>query len=87
MGMVFEWDVHNVVYYATQIAKDVGIPTETVAKYEESARSVNLGSSIYHDKHEYSFVMWAVYTGFFPFNALYDGVIYAKSVNVVIADK
>ena len=87
MGMAFEWDVHNVGFYVTSIVKAVGISPGFINDLNESTRNVDLGNTIYDDRHSVSFLMWGLYVIFLPDYALYDGIIYAKAANVVVADK
>lgn len=46
-GVVFEWDVHNKIYYYGP------------SKWENNAKDVDLGRSIFSDSHEgLNIVMW-----------------------------
>jgi len=75
-GMMFEWEVHNAVYYALQAAKNVGIDRSDLIK---RAESVDLGPTIYHDKHgDAGSVMKWLYSVTNLVSAIYDAMVYAS---------
>lgn len=76
-GMVFEWEVHNGAYYGLQVANAVGFDVSSLI---ESAKSVDLGRTIYDDNHEFSgSVMKWFYSITNLTSAIYDAMVYASN--------
>lgn len=66
-GVLFEWDVHNMIYYGDPFFSFFGFD------WKENARSVDLGGTIYSDPHPWlNVVMWRLYENAFPLQAAED---------------
>ncbi|MBP5551260.1 MAG: RHS repeat-associated core domain-containing protein [Bacilli bacterium] len=76
MGMEFEWWVHNAAYYIGSGLKLLGVKKLFGLDIDEplvSAESVNIGKSIYADKHGWkSGIMHLGYLLINPFGAIHD---------------
>ena len=76
IGMEFEWWVHNVAYYAGMALRFVGIKRfigYDIESFLDSARSVNIGKSIFADNHDWkSGIMHVGYLIINPFGTIHD---------------
>lgn len=67
-GMVFEWWLHNVICDVFQNRPN--------SSYYISAKDVDLGRTIYDDRHCVSKIMWAAYSILYPEQAKSDLYVY-----------
>lgn len=72
-GIVFEWEIHNEIYYSV----------DESSSWYTKAKHVDLGATIYHDKHDLfgitnlaSIAMWSLYAEVYPEQAKNDWLIY-----------
>ena len=73
-GAVFEWKAHNIAHSILTELDNMGVPN--MKGHIESAKSVNLGGTIYDDNHGYlSGVMWGGYAICFPAFSIVDALI------------
>ena len=62
-GMLYEWELHNLIYWATQEGD----------AWHDKAQHVDLGRTIYDDNHGlFSVIMWASFELLFPEQAEED---------------
>ena len=66
-GVLFEWDVHNMIYYGDPFFSFLGF------QWKDPAASVDLGATIYSDPHPgLNVIMWYLYETAYPIQAQAD---------------
>lgn len=77
--MQYEWTVHNLIYYATGLAKLIFPNNDRIRELNEKTESTGIGSTIFDDRKsghgKASDIMIATYTIASPISATIDMII------------